>query len=258
MRSLHLALATLLFAIAGGLSAAADAPAAVPASVASQQQEQQEQQVETLDEVWIRGKHLSDVIETAEDRFFELYNKLNKKNEFDVYCGQMSLNKGSMLMVRRCMPGFIINNYYDAGSRTLNLGGGGSYGAYGGSMGCGGNMIGFRESNGDSYYMSSCSYTTYSPYGGNMPGPFNSYSYTPTASNAYQPPADLMLMDRRPAYLRNIVEVVKSDPRLLTMVKDLGDLYDEMDLAQKNYIRAKAVSQPVRRSGKTGAGPRAL
>lgn len=252
MNNTRLALASMMLAMTGGWCVAADAPDPAPAPVASQQPEQQ---IETLDEIWVRGKHLSDVIENAEDEFFKLYNKLNRKGDYDVYCGQMSLNKGSMLMVRRCMPGFIINNYYDAGSQTLNLGGS-SYGVFGG--GCSGNMMGFRDSNGDNYYMSSCSYSGYTTYGGSA-GPFNSYSpYVSSRTASYQPPADLMLMDRRTAYLRNVVEVVKSDPGLLAMVKHLGDLYDEMDQAQKNYIRVKAVSQPARRSGKTGAGPRAL
>jgi hypothetical protein len=252
MKSLHLVLATLLLATAGGLSAAADAPVPVPAPVAPQQAEQQ---IETLDEIWVRGKHLSDVIENAEDEFFKLYNKLNKDSAYDVLCGQMSLNKGSMIMVRRCMPGFIVSNYYDARSQTLNLGVEGM-GTYSGGRGCGGSMMSYRDTNGDPYYMSSCSYTGYTSYGGYSPGPYNVSSFS--APGADRPPLELTLMERRPAYARNVVQVVKSDPRLLAMVKNLGSLYDEMELTQKNYIRVKAVSQPARRSGKTGAGPRAL
>jgi hypothetical protein len=51
--------------------------------------------LEELKDVWIRGKRLSNLIEEAEDGFFDLYNKLNKDKRYDVYCGSMALYNSS-------------------------------------------------------------------------------------------------------------------------------------------------------------------
>ena len=49
-------------------------------------------------------------IEDAEDDFFRLYNKLNKKNDFDVLCGYVHLDRDSLAMSRTCLPYFL--GYY--------------------------------------------------------------------------------------------------------------------------------------------------
>lgn len=60
-----------------------------------------------LDEIWVHGKRLANRIEEAEDEFFGLYNSLNDDDRFDVVCGLTSLQMGSMILQRTCLPGFL-------------------------------------------------------------------------------------------------------------------------------------------------------
>ncbi len=234
--NLCLTLATMLSAMAAGVCAAADAPATpvAPAPLAAQQPVQD---LDQLDEIWVRGKHLSGVIEDAEDEFFKRYNKLNRDSSYHIYCGRMSLNNGSMVMVRRCLPGFIVFNSYDYRTNTV------SFGQPGFGSACSGNMYPQRETNGDIYYMSSCNYSGYS------------------GGSAYvSPPSGLLMMERRPAYLKNVLKVVSSDSRLLEMARNLGGLYNEMESVQNRYVKVRAVERAARpgKSSRSKAGPRTM
>ncbi|HUG73483.1 MAG TPA: hypothetical protein VMK82_08685 [Steroidobacteraceae bacterium] len=90
---LHLVFAALMSAVVAGSAIAAD-----------------QQPLEELDEIWVQGKRLSKSIADVEDDFFELYNKVNKKSDYDIYCGYMSLHPGSMIMTRTCTPAFLMYN----------------------------------------------------------------------------------------------------------------------------------------------------
>ena len=116
----------MAFALLANAVHAADASASAELNPPTAAQSPVEQ-IGTLDEVWVYGKRLSREIEAAEDDFFVLYNKLNKDSQYDVHCGRMALNKGSMLMVRACVPGFIVYNYGDVFGRVA-LGGCGGFG----------------------------------------------------------------------------------------------------------------------------------
>jgi hypothetical protein len=76
-------------------------------------------ELEQLDEIWIRGKRLAEEIEDAEDAFFAVYNKVNKNHDYDVFCGEMNMNSLRMSIVRTCVPGFILYNYYDLAGRPV-------------------------------------------------------------------------------------------------------------------------------------------
>jgi hypothetical protein len=212
-----------------------------PAAPAAQQAVEEIQQ---LDEIWVRGKHLTVAIEDAEDAFFKIYNKVNKKNEFDIFCGVTSLDRGSMIMIRKCVPGFIVYNSYSVMTNTVSIGGGFS-------GGCSSNMSSFRDMNGDPYYMASCSG---SGYDGNAGYP----TYQPVS-------ASLLLMERGPAYARNVVNVVSKDLRLINMANGLVDLYEELELTQHHYVKVKEAQRramPAKPAGKPArprnAGPRVL
>jgi hypothetical protein len=195
------------------------------------------EQIETLDEVWVYGKRLSREIEAAEDDFFVLYNKLNKDSQYDVHCGRMALNRGSMLMVRACVPGFIVYNYGDGFGR-VSLGSCGSFGSpsfgyYGG--GNYGDGYGYYSSD----YYGGMGYSGSACYGG-----FSSGSGVPSAA---------LMMSKRPAYAANVLKVVASDPRLIEKAKDLGVLYKDMELVQGHYVKIKA--RTPARERKKGASP---
>lgn len=213
-RRFCLSFAAMLAAMTAGVCAAADVPA-----------QQAIEEIQELDEIWVRGKHLSEVIEGAEDDFFKLYNKLNKDQKYDVYCGVMALNSSSMIMIRKCMPGFIVNNNYEYQTNTVILSSCGSFSVDAST--CGGAGV------------------------GNLGAPTQ---YIP-------PPPELLTMHHGPAYARNVLTVVTSDARLLEMVGKLGDLYDEMDLTQRHFVRIKAAGrhgQAGRKFARPVAGPRMM
>jgi hypothetical protein len=229
MKTLGLAVAAIAsVALASGAQAAiSDSPAVETSSDSAQKPVEQ---LDELDEVWVRGKSLSEVIEVAEDDFFVLYNKLNKDSQYDVHCGRMSLNNGSMIMVRKCVPGFIVYNYSNGLGQV--------------SFGCNGGMVsGFSEGMSYSSFASGCSIGS-------------AYGTSPPPSMAV-PSAEQMLMAKGEAYGANIVKVVKSDPRLLEKVRSLDGLYKEMDMVQGQYVKVKGDRPPPQasRAKRKGAGP---
>jgi hypothetical protein len=208
-RKLCLSLAAMVSAMTANVHAAAASDAPAPQAI---------EEIQQLDEIWVRGKHLSRVIEDAEDDFFKLYNKLNKDQKYDVYCGVMALNSSSMIMIRSCTPGFLVYNYYSAATGTVSY-----------SQPCSG-VQSFTESNGDMYYMAGCSNQGYSYY--------------------EPPPAALVAMARRPEYEKNLVKVIGTDQRLVAMAKNLAGLYGEMALTQQHYVRVRKSTEPERHGRK--------
>jgi hypothetical protein len=92
-------MAGMLLASGAGAAMRTSAPGPAPA-VAAAPTEMQE-----LAGLWMRGMRLSADIKTAENEFIGLYNKLNKRLiSFDIFCGKMSLDPGSMTMKRSCRP----------------------------------------------------------------------------------------------------------------------------------------------------------
>jgi hypothetical protein len=206
---------------------AQSATAAQPATAAQQPIEE----IQNLDEIWVRGKHLSEVIEDAEDDFFKLYNKLNQDQKYDVYCGVMALNSSSMIMIRKCVPGFIVNNSYEYQTNTVSL----DSSSFGSSC---------ESVSSDAVYF--CGNAGFG------------YQQLPQ----YVPPSpQLLAMAQGPAYARNVLKVVTSDPRLLEKVGSLGELYAEMELTQQHYVRIRKSTEPARRgrqSARPYISPRAL
>jgi hypothetical protein len=201
--------------------------------------------IDELKEVWVRGKRLSQVIEDAEDDFFDLYNKLNKDSQYDVYCGSMSLYSSSMIMVRKCVPGFIAFNYGDAFGRVrYTQFGGASYGGFGYSDAYAGGYSRFGDwgSRPDMYFS----------------GYADEYAFGPAIPVFAGPSSAEMLMSKRPAYAANVLKVVKSDPRLLEKVRALDGLYGEMQQVQGHYVKVKGEVRASRKPVKPYLTPRHL
>jgi hypothetical protein len=100
-RILSLALAAIAACGTGG-AMAADAPSTpAPAAAAAPESELQE-----LDEILVRGSSLRERIADAEDAFFQVYNKINKNDDYDASCVYVNTDSLSKIKSRMCIPGF--------------------------------------------------------------------------------------------------------------------------------------------------------
>jgi hypothetical protein len=68
-----------------------------------------EEELQELDEIIATGERLARRIADAEDEFFKLYNTLNTDEDFRMDCGTRALHSGSLIQVRVCVPGFVVN-----------------------------------------------------------------------------------------------------------------------------------------------------
>lgn len=96
--------------LATGLAAIGPAFAQTAAPAATKAIEE----LEELDEVVVHGTRLAERIEKAEDRFFKLYNQLNKDDDFDINCASLPLDGDTRIEGRYCTPAFFVNALADA------------------------------------------------------------------------------------------------------------------------------------------------
>lgn len=227
---LHLSLAAILLSVAATTGRAKEAPATEAAAPV-------EELVE-LSEVWVRGKKLARRVADAEDRLFRAYNKVNKNNIYDVHCGFLTLQPGSMIMTRTCLPGYISDiNYVSSPSR---------YFPAAPTSSCG-YMSGL-------HYSSGCSFSGL---------PASAYTGAPpiqmvTRMRGSAPESDLSSVPpsvlsgyRREAYAQNVLDVITNDEQLTALATELVKLYDEMKLVQNRYVSMRQAAgldgQEVRR-----------
>src|SRR5690606_5744290 len=59
-----------------------------------------------LDEVIVHGTNLRNRIVKAEDKFYKLYNQLNKDDDYDINCAYLSLEQDTRIQDRLCAPSF--------------------------------------------------------------------------------------------------------------------------------------------------------
>jgi hypothetical protein len=90
------ALATCATGTAGAADAAPAAGAAAPPAG----------ELQELDEILVRGTSLRERIADAEDEFFQLYNKINKNDDYDASCVYVNTDSLSKIKSRMCIPGF--------------------------------------------------------------------------------------------------------------------------------------------------------
>ncbi len=216
-RRLPAALAAMLLLAAASTTQAASATKATPTATSAQAPVEELQE---LDEIWIRGKSLSDMIEDAEDAFVRRYNKVNKKNDFDVVCDYLHLDRNSLALRRTCVPYFI--GYLSAG----NLG---PIPQAGTSM-CSGGY--YADTDGSSYYSGMSCTPAFSS--------FSSYAVplqTPTIVRWPARPGD---ESKRQVYVRNVMRAIYRDQALLDRATTLAALYQDMKAVQEHYQKIKA------------------
>lgn len=213
-RQLALALAAMLPFAMAGTTAAAEAPAPTTSPDAGEPLQQ-------LDEILVRGQRLSVEIADAEDQFYLLYNRLNKKPAYEMSCGQRSINPGSRITTRLCVPGFIADRYsYSAMSPVpVSL----------------------------AFPASSCS----SDFGST----FSTGGYC-NHSGYIEPSPQAVLMERSNAWYQHMMKVIRSDARLSEMAGRLDVLHAEMKSVKHRYVDLTDARD--RRPVKPNRGPRFL
>lgn len=220
-----LPLAILLSLSMMGGAWAAGAPATTSVSAAAQPAEQ----LEELDEIWVRGKSLSQEIRETEDAFFAVYNKVNRNESFRITCGEMSLHPGSMIMRRACVPSFAAIAYRGSYPTTVYS----SCNASGRS----------RDQNGVlmSLTSTSCGGGTWSVMNTGMG----------------QPSMQALVAARSKELAVHLMMVINSDARLQEMAGQLDDLYLEFNTTRVRYSQMRpAESQAKPR--RVNTGPRAM
>lgn len=97
----------------------AEAPPPVVAAVVppTESTEKPAEQLDELEEVVVTGGRLYDRIVRAEDKFFKLYNELNKEDDFDTNCANVPVDQDSRIEQRFCMPAF----FADAKAEQVRL-----------------------------------------------------------------------------------------------------------------------------------------
>ena len=208
-RQLGLVLAALLPIAMAAPSMAADASVVAPAAA---------EQLQELDEVLVRGQRLSVEIADAEDEFYLLYNKLNKKAAYTMSCGERSINPGSRITTRVCVPGFYADNYARSTMDPVPL----SL-AFPGAQ-CTDYGNGFDSGN--------CNHSGYVP-----------------------PPAAALLMERGRAWQEHMMKVIRSDARLSEMAGHLDVLHAEMQSVTRRYAGLRHERSKLIKSNR---GPRYL
>jgi len=206
-KQIHLALVILGLAATAGLAQQAHAQQATAIQV-NAPAAQPQGQFEELDEVVVRGGRLYDQIIQAEDRFFKLYNELNKDDDFDTNCAYLRLDTDTQIEQRVCMPSF----YADAKAEQIRL-----------NVFC--NSLNSYDEEGQLLSRGTC--------------------YEP-------PPAELVFYNRRDAYVKNVMAVIRSDPRLQRMAEELDGLHRERDALSHRYDEIVAEQKAIKADGRTG------
>lgn len=214
--------------------------------------------VETLEDVVVRGKHLAQEIDEAENRFFSLFNELNTDDRYDTHCVYLQMTSGSRIQTRACIPGFVADAMadwapYKARCQPPEEP---EYGPGGPEFVC------LDRSKDGRLSMDEASARS------ELVGAFLQYDTDPTdgylstkefpvdlpAPSVYQPPPPpLVLMEGSSRWYDHMLEVTNSDPSLKKMADHLGGLYKELSAAQRKYDRLEKEALP---KAKPNPGPR--
>lgn len=202
--------------------------------------------LDELDEVQVWGKRATIAIADLEDDYYERYNKLNKDNNYDVHCSYINTdpdNPGSALRSRICMPEFLIDameewargrcEQQDFFSLDLNKD----------------HILSEAEAAGsrellpqlyalDTNHDRRITFTEF----------LERAEETPTA--CYQPPApEAVLVAGTNKWYTQMQKVTRSDPELTKMAENLGTLYGQLRMLQKQAgkLEAEAKLEKVNR-----------
>ena len=184
-------------------------PQAMPVNVPAQTADAESGAFVELDEVMVQGERLYDRIVKAEDQFFKLYNELNKNNDFDTHCAFLTLDTDSHIEQRVCMPSF----YADAKAEQVRF-----------NMAC----------------ASQTAYTEPDPER-------NNEVEVLSRGVCYEPPnAELIFFAQREDYVKNVLKIIDSDPRLQKMAAELDAMHRERDSLSHRYDALRAEKQAER------------
>lgn len=207
-------IAALAALLAAGVASAANDEATAVAPMSAQPAGE----LLELGEIWVRGKNLSDVIADAEDELFRLYNKVNRRNQFDIHCSYARLDRDSLAMSRTCLPQFVYADAVAPGYFHLT----------------GGSCPGIPT-------MVNSVQNSYVPACDVIMAATRVINQAPNQTTAHFAAARNGQMDeQRQEYSRNFIRVLYRDPALIEKAGKLAALYEEMAAIQDSYALAKS------------------
>jgi hypothetical protein len=222
--------------------------------------------LDELEEVVVHGRQLKDEIVKAEDKYFALFNEVNKDDRYDTHCVSLQMDRESRLQTRACIPGFVADALADWApfkARCQPPQEGAGFDEFScldrskdgrisqqeaearGELG-----VAFRDLDKD----------------GGADGYLNRMEFTascsdcdpakiPSQESVYMPPTpDVVLMNGSAKWYQHMLEVTKSDPRLKKMADELGGMYEQLTAAQRRINELDAQAKP--KTGKFSTGPR--
>ncbi len=217
-----------------GVQIAMAAEAAVSASTAAPAAPLRED--EELDQIVVRGESIIKAINDAEDNFYDLFNRVNKDDDYDTRCVYLELNPTSRIASRVCLPGFMADAMADQvyfAEQCLP-----PFSDYDAN----GNGRITRQEAQSSEDLYSLFITLDSSGDGNLViGEYLGWAkWNATAGCYHPPPPQLVLMERSKQWAVEMMKVINSDPRLKKQAGHLEDLYRELGQVQAKYPKVKS------------------
>jgi hypothetical protein len=237
LRILVAGLSGLLGAVAGASAATPEAPTTVATKWLVGDIPPDTTALDELDEVLVWGRRAAIAIADLEDDYYKRYNKLNKNNNYDVHCSYINTdpdNPGSQLQSRICIPEFVIDamsewaqgrcDQQDFFSLDLN-----KDHVLSESEAAGSRQLLPQLYELDTNHDRRITYTEFINKADESPIP----CYQP-------PPPEAVLVAGTDKWYRQMVKVTHSDPQLHEMASNLGVLYGQLRVLQKQAVKLEA------------------
>lgn len=203
--------------------------------------------LDELDEVLVWGRRATVAIADLEDDYYKRYNKLNKNNNYDVHCSYINTdpdNPGSALRSRICIPEFVIDAMVDWArgrceipdftSLDLNKD----------------NVLSEHEASGNKQLLDQVFEMDTNR---DRRITFVEFLERPEAVNpvaCYSPPApEAVLVAGTDKWYAQMLKVTNSDPQLKEMASNLGLLYGQLRVLEKQAgkLEAQELARKVKR-----------
>lgn len=216
-----------------------------------------EEELDELEEVVVQGKNIAEEIVKAETEYYALFNDLNKDDRYDTHCVFLKLETGSSMESRVCIPGFVADamadwapfkarcqppvepgqDEFDCLDRSRN------------------GRISMDEASARIELASEFMTLDADQNGSLDRTEFPLDLPPPTA--VYQPPApEMVLMEGSKRWYDHMMQVTKSDPRLMKMADNLGGLYQDLAATQRRYDKLDTEAKLRNKKDMKGVGPR--
>jgi hypothetical protein len=222
--------------------------------------------IEELEEVVVSGRRLKDEIIKAEDKYFALFNEVNKDDRYDTHCVSLQLERDSRMQGRACIPGFVADAMADwapfkARCQPPQESGEDEFSCLDRSRD---GRISLQEAGARREL--EIAFNDLDKEGGGADSYLSRSEFTASCSDCdpallpspdaiYMPPTpDAVLMNGSKKWYEHMLGVTNSDPRLKKMADELGAMYEELVAAQIRINELDALSKP--NTGKISTGPR--